>query len=329
MYKKALIAALAAVAVLVAAGVLLYPYLDQRWAYWQLKQDGFTDLRRGERRVPVEEMPAGPIGRAMREIPFVQTVCEDRHDAAMLFIRAGFNVNARGDHDVTPLHCAALLGDLALVNALLMRGADPAAVDGRMGLQAIHLAAVHHRFEIIQTLLHAGASINAMSPMGTPLLLALKRQKSPGRWIVARNALSDKEYTQPSIGVLERLVELGADPRLSDPEGNTLLHIAAQSAQMPLIDAVMSHGLSLDAKNKAGQTPLIYGARESATLSEQTQLVAGLLDRGADVNAQDREGQGILHVVSENKDAVALLLARGLDLNAPGSTSGRRSVPTQ
>lgn len=44
---------------------------------------------------------------------------------AALLIKAGANVNARGYEDVTPLHDAALDGQLKLVKLLVERGADP------------------------------------------------------------------------------------------------------------------------------------------------------------------------------------------------------------
>lgn len=43
----------------------------------------------------------------------------------MILVRAGANVNAKGLENNTPLHDAAIVGQLKLVKMLLERGADP------------------------------------------------------------------------------------------------------------------------------------------------------------------------------------------------------------
>lgn len=44
----------------------------------------------------------------------------------MMLVKAGSNVNAKGLDDDTPLHDAAIMGQLKLVKLLVERGADPA-----------------------------------------------------------------------------------------------------------------------------------------------------------------------------------------------------------
>lgn len=43
----------------------------------------------------------------------------------MMLVKAGSNVNAKGLDDDTPLHDAAIMGQLKLVKLLVERGADP------------------------------------------------------------------------------------------------------------------------------------------------------------------------------------------------------------
>lgn len=50
---------------------------------------------------------------------------------ASILIKAGGNVNAKGYEDVTPLHDAALVGQLKLVKLLLSHGADPKAKNAK------------------------------------------------------------------------------------------------------------------------------------------------------------------------------------------------------
>lgn len=52
--------------------------------------------------------------------------CNHGHyNVAMILVKAGANVNAKGLDDDTPLHDAAIVGQLKLVKMLVERGADP------------------------------------------------------------------------------------------------------------------------------------------------------------------------------------------------------------
>lgn len=53
--------------------------------------------------------------------------CNHGHyNVAAMLVKAGSNVNAKGLDDDTPLHDAAIMGQLKLVKLLVERGADPA-----------------------------------------------------------------------------------------------------------------------------------------------------------------------------------------------------------
>lgn len=52
--------------------------------------------------------------------------CNHGHyNVALMLVKAGSNVNAKGLDDDTPLHDAAIMGQLKLVKLLVERGADP------------------------------------------------------------------------------------------------------------------------------------------------------------------------------------------------------------
>jgi ankyrin repeat protein len=56
----------------------------------------------------------------------------------------------------------------------------------------------------------------------------------------------------------------GADANTVDSEGNSLhFIIAAQKGNLAIVDALLSHGATLDSLNNVGLTPLFYaGARK-------------------------------------------------------------------
>ena len=72
----------------------------------------------------------------------------------------------------TPLHFAAIQGDLRAIALLIDAGADLAAA-GEWGYTALHYAVCHQRHEAVRLLLERGADTSLRSELGeTPLELA-------------------------------------------------------------------------------------------------------------------------------------------------------------
>lgn len=71
-----------------------------------------------------------------------------------------------------------------------------------------------------------------------------------------------------------------------DLEGNGPLHWAVQSGQTQLLSLLLQHGLSSNARNLLGETPLVLAVRAS----ERLQAVQDLLRSGADANLSDKFG---------------------------------------
>jgi uncharacterized protein len=60
-------------------------------------------------------------------IAALSTARPDRYEIVELLLSFGADIHARGLNDWTPLHCAAASDDLAAIELLLARGADPTA----------------------------------------------------------------------------------------------------------------------------------------------------------------------------------------------------------
>eukprot|EP01130_Rhizamoeba_saxonica_P001872 TRINITY_DN1169_c0_g1_i1.p1 TRINITY_DN1169_c0_g1~~TRINITY_DN1169_c0_g1_i1.p1 ORF type:complete len:323 (-),score=82.59 TRINITY_DN1169_c0_g1_i1:89-1057(-) len=76
-------------------------------------------------------------------------------------LNAGANVNHgdMSDNRFTPLHSACLLGNYEIVRSLLRAGADLNKVDGRLGWTCLHWAATGRNPRIVQLLLEQGVPI--------------------------------------------------------------------------------------------------------------------------------------------------------------------------
>jgi ankyrin repeat protein len=127
------------------------------------------------------------------------------------------------------------------------------------------VAALYVEVDIVKALLAAGADHSiALRDGTTPLLaaagVAVQKEARPSdlvRWNIVD---SDTPVTPRAEGdVLDTtklLLEAGANVHHANDAGFTALHGAAASAMTSVIQALADRGAMLDAKNKAGQTPL-------------------------------------------------------------------------
>jgi ankyrin repeat protein len=159
----------------------------------------------------------------------------------------------------TPVADAARSGDVEAVRSLLARGADANAAHGD-GMSALHWAAERGDPKMAEALVHAGATVDAVTRIGhyTPLHVA----SSAGR-----------------AAVVELLLASGANAMAwTSTSGVTPLHLAAASGSVTAIDVLLDRGADVDAQEKAwSQTPLMFAAAR-----DRVDAIRTLLSRGAD-----------------------------------------------
>ena len=222
---------------------------------------------------------------------------------------AAFLLDAGADPNAAPLgytalHAAVLRGTLrdrsvanddpgagvALVRALLARGADPDArltkgtpvrrwshdfafMDRWVGATPLWLAARFLEVEMMRILADAGADPRAPSRDGTtPLMAAAGLGYSRGggsafikdrRDFSSYNPVASAELgsTIPAaeerraLGAVTVALELGADVHRANDAGDTALHAAASHGMNTVIEILVRRGADLHAANRRGQTP--------------------------------------------------------------------------
>ena len=98
------------------------------------------------------------------------------------------------------------------------------------------------------------------------------------------------------VEVLRKLAEAGADVDVADKTGSTPLHRAASQGRAEMIRA-LAEGLEgptgtarcdIEARNRVRQTPLVVACEAG-----QDEAAVALARAGADVGAEDAEGNGV------------------------------------
>lgn len=279
-------------------------------------------------------------------------------------LATGFSRGVEHDSVALLLHTATRFNQRDVLTFLLGEAVidvDARGTKGDANTTAL-LIAVHSyqrrqagNMELIEFLLDHGADPNVRShdhylPNQTPLMMAIEASDEELVWLLLKhgadpNALDrrqdtcvsllvralDFDFSEPSTAIAQMLLQHGANPnfRVSEDEFEAMpLHTAVQYAwddNDPRLRLLLDHEYpiktDLDVTNGRGQTALHLAAR-----SGKNDIVNLLLQRGADVNALNKNGDPALCVVSgaENSDPVrtaSLLLHYGANVNLFGTVS--------
>ena len=135
------------------------------------------------------------------------------------------------------------------------------------GTTALHWAAHWNDAEAVETLIRAGADVNAANDLGvTPLGLAC---------------------TDGGPVVVASLLRAGANPNAALPAGESPLMAAARTGQVESVKALLAHGADVNAREATRhQTALMWAAAQ-----RHSDVVHVLLEAGADVHARSATRQ--------------------------------------
>jgi cytohesin len=233
----------------------------------------------------------------------------------------------------SPLHLAALFGQVGTARVLIEKGAGVNAAESPdatlTGVTPLHLAARRGHKEMVAFLLDRGADINA--PMKrrnsfarprdwTPLEAALEGgQAEVVRLLLGKKALPKLEgdtlkgamqgaIQGKHLPLMKLLVERGAPVNERSPLAHqTALRVAAELGDLDLVKLLRDKRADFKAGEHDGWTPL-----RLAVKGDHRKIAEALLASGADVNFNCP-----LCVAAEqgNREMAELLLARGADAN--------------
>lgn len=214
-------------------------------------------------------------------------------------VTAGAPPPVGGQSAPATVHEAASTGNLAALQAFLLKSPALAAAKDSTGRTPLHAAAGAGRDTVVAFLLSAGASAEEADNTGAT---ALHLAAASGHDEAAR-----------------LLIEKGANVDARDSGRETPLSKAAARGRTAVAARLLKAGASVEAANGYGRTPLSLVARESGN----AELARMLIDRKADVDTRDKFGTTPLQLAAWRgfRPVVDLLLERGASI--PGDPRAR------
>lgn len=170
-------------------------------------------------------------------------------------------------HDRTPIHCAALNGDLKVVKLLLKNNTN-VNPDGNGGYSPLHYAATNGHLEVVKHIINQGANVNQINNRG--------------------NSPVHDALLKGHVSVVLHLVEQGVDVNLADKWGNIPIHYAALYGHIGVLELLLKKDdVDINQNNNDQKSSLFFAATKNHLKAREI-----LLKYGADfsnaINDQDK-----------------------------------------
>jgi cytohesin len=219
------------------------------------------------------------------------------------------------------LHIAAREGDIERISDLLKSG-DNVDETNEDGDTPLHLAVWKQSKPAIKLLVLNGASTIKHDARGKSPLEKAKQWGGEELEAFLNKVLEDHHVLQSDLRTymltgdwneFDKTLEYRGIIDICLLEGRTLLQVAAQLDLSGSIRKLLDRDANIQAQDKNGQTALHVAAQ-----SDSFNAIHQLLKSGADIQAQDKNGQTALHVAAQSDlfKAIRQLLSSGADIQA-------------
>ena len=187
--------------------------------------------------------------------------------------KAGEDIDSRTKNDrYTPLHIATKHGNIDAIKALIEAGANIYAGDN-FSLMPMHLAAMSKSANIVKELIKGGVAVHLANKNGfTPLHLAA---------------------THGTPDMISALIEAGADVHAVDNGGWTTLHHAANGDNLDAVALLLDHKVAVNTPNQDGTTPLHIAVRK-----RNQKMISALIAAGADIEVESKYQGTPMHIAA-------------------------------
>ncbi|KAL3656742.1 hypothetical protein V7S43_018405 [Phytophthora oleae] len=184
----------------------------------------------------------------------------------------------------SPLHNAALEGDIALVEQALKAGASPDTGD-RWKLTPIMALFVRHGLQETRCIFQERIPVR--------------------RLLVVDCREEDAKRTATTVAILSLFLQHGANPDARSDRGKTALHYAISDGLCEAARVLLDAGASIDAQDEDGRSPLYCAVQERSLL-----VIHLLLNHRASIDLEDKNGVSPLSlgIQKEYLDVMQLFL---------------------
>ena len=273
--------------------------------------------------------------------PIMYAARENALEAGKALIEAGADLNLQDPDGATALVIAIINAHNEFAAMLIEAGADPNIVDKEAGMGALYAAVDMHRLavghgrgtpppvgpmtavDVARALLAAGANPNAQL---TKAIMQRTHTQGDGALGAGATPLL-RAAKSGDIEMVRLLVEGGADPLATLPNGNNALMLAAglgwrngspaapsydqgtEAEAVETIDYLIELGIDINATAQNGDTAL-----HAAVSGRQSEvIVAHLLEKGADPSKPNGRGQAPVTAAARAPERIAALLRAAVD----------------
>jgi ankyrin repeat protein len=261
---------------------------------------------------------ADPNAVSQFRTPLEQALIHKNREMIRLLIEHGADLRALNTSARSPLQDASER-DPELGAWLFQQLPDPTVLD----------AAEAGTLDHLRKLVDAGGDVNTVSPDSrclSPLqAAALRGDVEIARFLLERGAdVSYRgEWDRPavviaatstySVGMTELLLSRGADPNVTDHNGQSLLYELATTYPVDVLETLIRAGAIVNFRAPDGSTPLHHAA--SGNTDPKARAIHALVQHGAELDAQDNQGFTPLHAALERtmSTAAQTLLDLGAD----------------
>jgi uncharacterized protein len=269
--------------------------------------------------------------------PVMYAARENSLEAGRALIEAGANLDVQDPDGATALVIAIINAHYEFANLLIEAGADTNIGDNEAGMGPLYAVVDMHRLAVGHGrgtpppvgLLTAVDTARALLEHGADPNAALKKAILTRTHTIGDTALGEgatpllRAAKSGDIEMVRLLVDHGADAFATMPNGTTALHFVAglawrdgspiapsydqgtEQEAVATIDYLVDLGLSVNAQNDSGDTPL----HAAVSGRKSKMIVARLLELGADPLKENGRGQSAVELAKARgtEEIVALL----------------------
>ena len=216
--------------------------------------------------------------------PLTWAVTMGQIETAELLLQHGADINGRNRDGNTALHLAIFLGHAGTAELLIKNGAD---VNRKNSDGATPVDLLHVPWEMTQFLSRPlGIKLEQEEvEAGKAKIAEMLNVKSSSELHIVTNNIWDAAFTGDTKALKQALTD-GADANaINSKSGATLLASAALMGHTEIVALLLEHGADVNARSKDGGTAL-----HAAAFLGRVETVKLLLDKGADTTLRHKMG---------------------------------------